>query len=193
MDKHELESRILQHTENWISKNKLFLKVGSQKQRFLDTVRNLIDNGNLDSRNVGNTQEVIRNLSNADDITWNSVFDFLKEQIELSVNQLQNHKRTHYFQLRKDRKLCRIAPEISTAMTTFCWNVDTLMQHIIKLEYAKIFGLAPLSKVQTRQKRLNALLKKSVDSVNACFKYGRDQHEFKKLIQSIDRSWNMHV
>ena len=85
MDKQELESKILQNTETWISKNKLFLKVGSQKQRFLDTVRILIDNGNLDSRNVGNTQEVIRNLSNADDITWNSVFDYLKGSTSLRL------------------------------------------------------------------------------------------------------------
>ena len=214
MDLQELESRILQNTETWISKNKLFLKVGSQKQRFLDTVRNLIDNGNLDSRNVGNTQEVIRNLSNADDITWNSVFDYLKGQMELAVKSLQDHKRSHYFQVDRREKVrvkeagkgltdsnletyveksIRVAPEIKTSMMVFCWNVDTLMQHIIKLEYAKVFSLAPLNKLQTRQKRLNALLKKSVDSVNACFKNDKDRIEFRNLIQSIDRTWNIHV
>ena len=200
MDDFEFESKIIQNAETWISKSALFRKVGGNRNRFFRKLDDLTFNGTIDSRKVMTTHYLKRNLANSDDETWNSVYDFIEKQFVTASNELIDFKGTpndptHLFNyngvIKSKKKQIKLSMRIP--FDTFCFNVDTIMQHIIKLEYAKLFALVPLNKVEKRQKRFQKLLKKQVDLVLSSLKNDLDREQFKMHIQSIDRTWNMHV
>ena len=200
MDDFEFESKIIQNAETWISKSALFRKVGGNRNRFFRKLDDLTFNGTIDRRKVMTTHYLKRNLANSDDETWNSVYDFIEKQFVNVSGELIQFPRLHTIpHLFNDgggvikSKKKQIKPSMKIPFDTFCFNVDTILQHVIKLEYAKLFALVPLNKVEKRQKRFQKLLKKQVDLVLSSLKNDFDREQFKIHIQSIDRTWNMHV
>ena len=187
MDDFELESKIIKNSVDWISKSALFRKVGGNRNRLFSKVDDLIRNGTLDGYHDDHKILVKQNLVNSDDPTWYSVYDWIEEQFEESADTLYEFNGKHLFKGKK------IQPKLRKTFDTFCFNVDTIMQHIIKLEYAKLFSLVPLIIAETRQKRFQALLKKQISKVESSLKNESDRTQFKDFIQKIDRTWNIHV
>ena len=195
MDQYELESKILANSAMWISKSGLFRKVGGNRNRCFRTIDDLAYNGTVDFKTVGNTDYVQRNLANSDDVTWNSVYDFIKNQFETASSEIIAFKGKHLFKgyNKKYHNRIQIQPKFFKSITTFCYAVDAIMQHIVILEYARIFAFAPLTKVERRQKRYKDLLKKQVNAVLSSLQNDFDKKQFRKMVQEIDRTWNLHV
>lgn len=191
----ELESEIIKNSVDWISKSALFRKVGGNRNRLFSKIDDLVYNGTLDSARNDYKILVRQNLANSDDPTWYSVYDFIEKQLQEAIDQITSFKGNHLFKgwKKKIYNPIELQSKYKKPIETFRYQIDTVMQHIVKLEYAKIFGLAKLSTLEKRQNYMKSLLKKSVSAVESSLKNEFDRNQFKQLMQQTDRTWNIHI
>lgn len=195
MNDFELESEIIKNSVDWISKSALFRKVGGNRNRLFSKIDDLVYNGTLDSARNDYKILVRQNLANSDDPTWYSVYDFIEKQLQEAIDQITSFKGNHLFKgwKKKIYNPIELQSKYKKPIETFRYQIDTVMQHIVKLEYAKIFGLAKLSTLEKRQNYMKSLLKKSVSAVESSLKNEFDRNQFKQLMQQTDRTWNIHI
>jgi len=191
----ELESEIIKNSVDWISKSALFRKVGGNRNRLFSKIDDLVYNGTLDSARNDYKILVRQNLANSDDPTWYSVYDFIEKQLQEAIDQITSFKGNHLFKgwKKKIYNPIELQSKYKKPIEKFRYQIDTVMQHIVKLEYAKIFGLAKLSTLEKRQNYMKSLLKKSVSAVESSLKNEFDRNQFKQLMQQTDRTWNIHI
>ena len=197
-NREQLEFDILRIADSPIAKTDLWRKTSSQKQDVFDAIDNLVSIGALSLTKEGRKHLVCRVDTNSDDITWNGVIEFQKQQLNESVKILQVQKKLFkktktktYYEGRLVYVYKPIDKEIASELMTFSMQIDHLMQHLNKLQYASSYRFMPVRKAKKRMEIINKIISNAISKVIA-----DRPKELEGLIQFTQlqtRTWNVYV
>lgn len=195
----DLESEILRIASVPISKTDLWRKTSSQKQDVFNAIDHLVSTGNLQLTKEGRKHLVVRVDTSTDDITWNGILQFQQDQLHKTVLKLKEHKKL--FKKTKTKtyhdgqlvyKFSPINKEIQSTLLQFSMQIDYLMQHLIKFQYALSFKLITKQKANARLERVQQIITKEINKVTLNHSW-KDQDGLSQFIQLQTRTWNINV
>ena len=199
MTNSDLEWNILQIATSPISKSELWRKTSSQKQDVFSAIDRLVSTGNLQLSQEGN-RHIVRTVdTSSDDITWNGILKFQQDQLEVTVSRIQEHKKL--FKKTKTKtyhdgqlvyKFSPINKEIQSTLLQFSMQIDYLMQHLIKFQYALSFKLITKQKANARLEMVQQIITKEINKVTSNHSW-KDQDGLSQFIQLQTRTWNINV
>ena len=198
MTNSDLEWNILQIATSPISKSELHRKTSSQKQDVLNAIDRLVSIGNLQLTKEGN-RHIVRTVdTSSDDITWNGILKFQQGQLKETVSRLQEHKKLFkktktktYHEGQLVYQYRAIKKEIMSDLLQFSMQIDYLMQHLIKFQYALSFKILTKRKATSRLERVQALITKEINRVMK--DHVNDYEGLRQFIQLQTRTWNVNV
>ena len=217
MTNSDLEFDVMRLASSPISKSELWRKTNSQKQDVFNVIDRLVNAGNMHLTKEGNKHLVVTVHSDTDDITWNGILKYQKEQLHETVLLLADHKKLfkktktktyHEGQLVYQYKInfpkipkavnqvtngisVPIKKEITTNLMTFSMQIDYLMQHLIKFQYALSFKIITARKAKSRIERVQAIITKEINRVMS--DHPKDHEGLAQFIQLQTRTWNVNV
>ena len=181
-----------------ISKSELFRKTSSQKQDVFNVIERLVNTGNMHLTKEGNKHLVVTVHSDADDITWNGILKYQKDQLHETVLLLADHKKLFkktktktYHEGQLVYQYRAIKKEITSDLITFSTQIDYLMQHLIKFQYALSFKIITARKAKSRIERVQAIITKEINRVMS--DHPKDDEGLAQYIQLQTRTWNINV
>jgi hypothetical protein len=213
----DLEFNILRLASSPISKSELWRKTNSQKQDVFSVIDRLVNTGNMHLTKEGNKHLVVTVHSDTDDITWNGILKFQQDQLQVTVSGLQEHKKlfkktktktyregNNVYQYKiKFPKIPKavnqvtngisipIKKDIMVNLVTFSMQIDYLMQHLIKFQYALSFKIITARKAKSRIERVQAIITKEINKVMS--DHPKDHDGLTQFVQLQTRTWNINV
>ena len=202
MTNSDLEWNILRLASSPISKNDLWRKTSSQKQDVLNAIDRLVSTGNLqltkESAKGGIRHIVVTVDTSSDDITWNGILKFQQDQLEETVSRLQAHKKL--FKKTKTKtyhegQLVYVFKPLNSKITEdllqFSMQIDYLMQHLIKFQYALSFKIITSRKANERIEKIQDIISSQINKVMK--NHAKDHEGLTQFIQLQTRTWNLNV
>ncbi len=198
MTNSDLEWNILQIATSPISKSELWRKTSSQKQDVFSAIDRLVSTGNLQLSQEGN-RHIVRTVdTSSDDITWNGILKFQKDQLEETVSRLQDHKKlfkkTKTKTYHEGQLVYQFKPlnkQITTDLLQFSMQIDYLMQHLIKFQYALSFKIITSQKANSRIDKIRGIISSEINKVMK--NHAKDHEGLTQFIQLQTRTWNLNV
>tara|TARA_Y100001936_G_C15712747_1_gene476835 strand:+ start:48 stop:644 length:597 start_codon:yes stop_codon:yes gene_type:complete len=194
----DLEGVILKHASVPISKSDLWRKTTSQKQDVFNAIDHLVATGNLQLTKEGRKHLVVTVDTSADDITWNGILKFQKDQLHETVLRLQEHEKlfkyTHTKMYHEGRLVHQYRPlnkQITSDLLQFSMQIDYLMQHLIKFQYALSFKLITKQKSSSRIERIREIITKEINKIMS--DHPNEREGLSQFVQSQTRTWNINV
>ena len=198
----DLESKILEIATSPISKNELWRKTSSQKQDVFNAIDRLVSTGNLQltkESGKGGIRHVVRTVdTSSDDITWNGILKFQKDQLEETVSRLQARKKLFkktktktYHEGQLVYQFKPLTKQITTDLLQFSMQIDYLMQHLIKFQYALSFKIITSQKANLRIDKIRGIISSEINKVMK--NHAKDHEGLAQFIQLQTRTWNVNV
>ena len=198
MTNSDLEFEVMRLASSPISKSELFRKTSSQKQDVFNVIDRLVNTGNMHLTEEGNKHIVVTVHSDTDDITWNGILKYQKEQLHETVLLLADHKKLFkktktktYHEGQLVYQYRAINKELWSDLLTFSMQIDYLMQHLIKFQYALSFKIITARKAKSRIERVQAIITKEINRVMS--DHPKDDEGLAQYIQLQTRTWNINV
>ena len=198
MTNSDLEFDILRLASSPIGKSELWRKTSSQKQDVFNAIDRLVSSGNLQLTKQGNRHIILTVDISADDITWNSILKYQKEQLHESVLRVQDHKKL--FEKTKTKTYHEgllvyvfkpLDSKITIDLMQFSMQIDYLMQHLIKFQYALSFKIIPSRKAKSRIETIQGIISSEINKVMK--KHPKDHEGLTQFIKLQTRTWNVNV
>jgi len=194
----DLEWNILQIATSPISKSELWRKTSSQKQDVFSAIDRLVSTGNLQLSQEGN-RHIVRTVdTSSDDITWNGILKFQQDQLQETVSRLQDHKKlfkkTKTKTYHEGQLVYQFKPlnkQITTDLLQFSMQIDYLMQHLIKFQYALSFKIITSQKANSRIDKIRGIISSEINKVMK--NHAKDHEGLTQFIQLQTRTWNLNV
>ena len=198
MTNSDLEWNILQIATSPISKSELWRKTSSQKQDVFSAIDRLVSTGNLQLSQEGN-RHIVRTVdTSSDDITWNGILKFQQDQLQETVSRLQDHKKlfkkTKTKTYHEGQLVYQFKPlnkQITTDLLQFSMQIDYLMQHLIKFQYALSFKIITSQKANSRIDKIRGIISSEINKVMK--NHAKDHEGLTQFIQLQTRTWNLNV
>ena len=198
MTNSDLEFDILRLATSPISKSELWRKTSSQKQDCFSAIDRLVSTGNLQLTPEGN-RHIVRTVDTSlDDITWNSILKYQKEQLHESVLRVQAHKKLFektktktYHEGQLVYQFRPINKELWSDLSQFSMQIDYLMQHLIKFQYALSFKLITSRKAKSRIETIQGIISSEINKVMKT--HPKDHEGLTQFIKLQTRTWNLNV
>jgi len=194
----DLEFDILRLASSPIGKSELWRKTSSQKQDVFNAIDRLVSSGNLQLTKQGNRHIILTVDISADDITWNSILKYQKEQLHESVLRVQAHKKL--FEKTKTKTYHEgllvyvfkpLDSKITIDLMQFSMQIDYLMRHLIKFQYALSFKIIPSRKAKSRIETIQRIISSEINKVMK--KHPKDHEGLTQFIKLQTRTWNLNV
>ena len=198
MTNSDLEWDILQIATSPISKSELWRKTSSQKQDCFSAIDRLVSTGNLQLTKEGN-RHIVRTVdTSSDDITWNGILKFQQDQLQVTVSALQEHKKlfkkTKTKTYHEGQLVYQFRPlnkQITADLLQFSMQIDYLMQHLIKFQYALSFKIITSQKANSRIDKIRGIISSEINKVMKT--HHKDHEGLAQFIQLQTRTWNLNV
>ena len=194
----DLESEILRIASVPISKTDLWRKTSSQKQDVFNAIDHLASTGNLQLKKEGRKHLVVRVDTSTDDITWNGILKFQQDQLQETVSRLQEHKKLFkktktktYHEGQLVYQFKPLTKQITTDLLQFSMQIDYLMQHLIKFQYALSFKIITSQKANSRIGKIRGIISSEINKVMK--NHAKDHEGLAQFIQLQTRTWNVNV
>lgn len=202
MTNSDLEWEILKIAQSPISKNELWRKLASQKQDVHLAIDRLVSTGNLKLTKEtakGGTRHVVRTVdTSSDDITWNGILKFQHDQLQVTASALQEHKKlfkkTKTKTYHEGQLVYQFRPlnkQITSDLLQFSMQIDYLMQHLIKFQYALSFKIITSQKANSRIDKIRGIISSEINKVMK--NHAKDHEGLTQFIQLQTRTWNLNV
>ena len=198
MTNSDLEFDILRLASSPIVKSELWRKTSSQKQDCFSAIDRLVSTGNLQLTKEGN-RHIVRTVDTSlDDITWNGILKFQQDQLEETVSRLQDHKKlfkkTKTKTYHEGQLVYQFRPlnkQITSDLLQFSMQIDYLMQHLIKFQYALSFKIITSQKANSRIDKIRGIISSEINKVMK--NHAKDHEGLAQFIQLQTRTWNLNV
>ena len=198
MTNSDLEQEILQIATSPMSKSEIWRKTGSQKQDCFNAIDRLVSKGNLHLKPEGN-RHIVRTVDTSlDDITWNGILKFQQDQLQETVSRLQEHKKLFkktktktYHEGQLVYQFRPINKELWSDLSQFSMQIDYLMQHLIKFQYALSFKIITSQKANLRIEKIQGIISSEINKVMK--NHTKDHEGLAQFIQLQTRTWNLNV
>ena len=198
MTNSDLEQEILQIATSPMSKSEIWRKTSSQKQDCFNAIDRLASTGNLQLTPEGN-RHIVRTVDTSlDDITWNGILKFQQDQLQETVSRLQEHKKLFkktktktYHEGQLVYQFRPINKELWSDLSQFSMQIDYLMQHLIKFQYALSFKIITSQKANSRMEKIRGIISSEINKVMKT--HHKDHEGLAQFIQLQTRTWNLNV